>query len=318
MTDAGIPARKLEAFQREFAGRLRQDVPLARHTSCRIGGPADYLLVARSAEELADLARRLWAMEIPFRILGGGSNVLVADRGIRGVVVLNQGKRIRFREAEAGPRGWAESGAALGNLARLAAEKGLTGMEWAASVPGTVGGAVVGNAGAHGGDVARSLDVADILHRDGRQEATPADRLEFGYRESWLKRNPGQAVVLSAAFRFEPAPAEQVRARMGEYVAYRQRTQPPGASLGSMFRNPPGDYAGRLIEAAGLKGHQQGEAQISDRHANFFLNRGGATANDVWGLIETARREVKARFGVDLELEIERLGEWEEGRGETA
>lgn len=318
MTDASIPARKLEELRREFAGRLRQDVPLARHTSCRIGGPAGHLLVARSAEELADLARRLWAMEISFRILGGGSNVLVSDRGIRGVVVLNQGKRIRFRDTNAGPRGWAESGAAIGNLARLAAERGLTGMEWAASVPGSVGGALVGNAGAHGGEVARSLDVADILHRDGRQEATPPDGLEFGYRQSWLKRNPGQAVVLSAAFRFEPAPPDQVRARMAEFVAYRQRTQPPGASLGSMFRNPPGDHAGRLIEAAGLKGYAQGAAQISERHANFFLNRGGATAQDVWGLIETARREVKDRFGVDLELEIERIGEWEEGRGETA
>lgn len=318
MIDAGIPERKLEEFRQGFAGRLRQDVPLARYTSCRIGGPADYLLAARSAAELGETARRLWAIGIPFRILGGGSNVLVSDQGVRGVVVLNQAKRIRFTETKDGRRGWAESGAAIGNLARLAAQRGLSGMEWAASVPGTVGGAVVGNAGAHGGDVAGSLVAADILYRDGRQESTPSQRLEFGYRQSWLKRNPGQAVVLSAAFRLAGAPPEQVRARMAEFVAYRQRTQPPGASLGSMFRNPPGDFAGRLIEAAGLKGYRHGAAQISDRHANFFLNLGGATAQDVWALIETARSRVKARSGVDLELEIERVGEWEGGRGEAA
>lgn len=284
---------------------------MSRHTSCRIGGPADYLLVVRSSHELADAARRLWELDIPFRILGGGSNVLISDRGVRGVVILNQGKQIRFRETEAGPRGWAESGASLGTFSRLAAERGWAGMEWAVSVPGTVGGALVGNAGAHGGDVAGALDVAEILHRDGRLESVPAEKLEFGYRQSWIKRQPGGAVVLSASFRLTPSTPEQVRARVAEIVTQRQRTQPPGASLGSMFRNPPGDFAGRLIEDAGLMGVQRGAAQISTQHANFFLNRGGATAEDVWELIQEARRQVQAKSGVELELEIERLGEWE-------
>ena len=311
MTHGGAAGRKIDTVRREFAGRLREEVPLSRHTSCRIGGPADYLLVVRSSHELADAARRLWGLDIPFRILGGGSNVLISDRGVRGVVVLNQGKQIRFRETEAGLRGWAESGASIGTLSRLAAERGWAGMEWAVSVPGTVGGALVGNAGAHGGDVAGSLDVAEILHRDGRLESVPAEKMEFGYRQSWIKRRPGGAVVLSASFRLTPSSPAEVRARVAELVAQRQRAQPPGASLGSMFRNPPGDFAGRLIEDAGLMGVQRGAAQISTQHANFFLNRGGATAEDVWELIQEARRQVRAKSGVELELEIERVGEWE-------
>jgi UDP-N-acetylmuramate dehydrogenase len=311
VTHGGAAGRKIDTVRREFAGRLREEVPLSRHTSCRIGGPADYLLVVRSSHELADAARRLWGLDIPFRILGGGSNVLISDRGVRGVVVLNQGKQIRFRETEAGLRGWAESGASIGTLSRLAAERGWAGMEWGVSVPGTVGGALVGNAGAHGGDVAGSLDVAEILHRDGRVDSVPAEKMEFGYRQSWIKRRPGWAVVLSASFRLTPSSPDQVRARVAELVAQRQRTQPPGASLGSMFRNPPGDFAGRLIEDAGLMGVQRGAAQISTQHANFFLNRGGATAEDVWELIQEARRQVRAKSGVELELEIERVGEWE-------
>jgi UDP-N-acetylmuramate dehydrogenase len=311
VTHGGAAGRKIDTVRREFAGRLREEVPLSRHTSCRIGGPADYLLVVRSSHELADAARRLWGLDIPFRILGGGSNVLISDRGVRGVVVLNQGKQIRFRETEAGLRGWAESGASIGTLSRLAAERGWAGMEWGVSVPGTVGGALVGNAGAHGGDVAGSLDVAEILHRDGRVDSVPAEKMEFGYRQSWIKRRPGGAVVLSASFRLTPSSPDQVRARVAELVAQRQRTQPPGASLGSMFRNPPGDFAGRLIEDAGLMGVQRGAAQISTQHANFFLNRGGATAEDVWELIQEARRQVRAKSGVELELEIERVGEWE-------
>jgi UDP-N-acetylmuramate dehydrogenase len=145
----------------------------------------------------------------------------------------------------------------------------------------------------------------------------PSERLEFGYRQSSLKRQPGEGVVLSATFRLRAGTPEEVRARMAEFVGQRQRTQPPGASLGSMFRNPPGDFAGRLIEEAGLKGYQQGAALISTQHANFFLNRGGASADDVWELIMTARQRVKANSGVDLELEIERVGEWEADKGDT-
>jgi UDP-N-acetylmuramate dehydrogenase len=176
--------------------------------------------------------------------------------------------------------------------------------------------------------VADVLVSAEVLHRDGaaseqpaagsspgwegpgRSETWPAERLEFAYRQSWLKRNPGRAVVLSAAFRLGPGDPQALKARVAELTDYRKRTQPTGASWGSMFKNPPGDHAGRLIDAAGLKGERRGEAEISTLHANFFLNRGGATAADVWELLGLARRRVKEQFGVELELEIELVGDW--------
>ncbi len=313
MTAAPLPAAVAEDLRGAFRGRLKEGVPLAAHTSARIGGPADFLLVARSPGELEEIARTLWRLEAAFRVVGGGSNVLVADAGVREVVVLNQARRVHFEEREVGPKVWAESGSSLGAVARRSVEKGLTGLEWAVTVPGTVGGAVVGNAGAHDGDTAGSLEMAEILQRTGQLEAWPVERLEFGYRTSWLKRHAGEAVVLAATFRTERSTSAAARSRTAENIAQRKATQPSGASMGSMFKNPPGDYAGRLIEAAGLKGARQGEAEISAKHANFFVNRGGARAADVWALIERARAAVREKFGVDLELEVELIGDWETG-----
>ena len=289
-----------------FRDRLRRGEPLARYTAARLGGPADALLAVRSADELAEAVRLLWEAEIPFHILGGGSNVLVSDRGVRGVVLLNRARKARFAE-----RGvWAEAGANLGALARQAAIKGLGGLEWAGGIPGTLGGAVSGNAGAHGGDIAAILERAEILHRErGRLHISAAD-LGFGYRTSALKRGELPGIVLSASLRLHPRPPEEIQARMETYLEHRRRTQPPGASMGSMFKNPPGDYAGRLIEAAGLKGTRIGGAEISPVHANFFINRGGATAQDVYRLIQLARETVARQFGITLELEIELLGEF--------
>jgi UDP-N-acetylmuramate dehydrogenase len=238
--------------------------------------------------------------------------VLVADEGVREVIVLNEAKAVRFEDTAEGPRVWSESGASLGGVARRSAERGLTGLEWAASVPGTVGGAVVGNAGAHGGDVASVLHHAELLLREDGPATWPVERLEYGYRTSWLKRHPGEAVVTSATFAVGQGKVEETRARVQEFVAYRQRTQPPGASWGSMFKNPTGDFAGRLIEAAGLKGKRIGEAEISPVHANFFVNRGGARAVDVADLLRVARQTVETEAGVRLELEIELIGEWPE------
>ncbi len=297
-------------LRRLFGNRLQEGVSLARYTSSRTGGTADFLIEVRSAGELQEAGIGLWKLAEVFRVLGGGSNVLVADQGVREVVVLNQARRARFDQASLPPRVRAESGAALGGVARRAADRGLSGLEWAATVPGTVGGAVVGNAGAHGGDVAGSLETVEILQRPDRLETWPVERFEYGYRTSWLKRHPGEAVVLTATFRLEPSTPEAVRAKVAENVGYRQRTQPPGASWGSMFKNPPGDFAGRLVEAAGMKGAQFGRAEISSRHANFFINKGGATASDVARLLIETRRRVKAAEGVDLELEIELVGEW--------
>ncbi len=296
----------LDNLQAAFGDRLRRDEPLARYTAARLGGPADALLEVRTAAELTQAVRLLWADNLPFYILGGGSNVLVSDTGVRAVVLLNRARASRFSSQGL----WAESGANLGNLARQAAVKGLSGLEWAVSVPGTLGGAVFGNAGAHGGDIAGRLQWAEILHPTQGILRLSADELGYGYRTSALKRGELPGVVLRTELRLQPAPTAEIHARMEANIAHRRRTQPPGASLGSMFKNPPGDYAGRLIEAAGLKGVQIGGAQISPQHANFFINTGQATAGDIFALIELARETVKRKFGITLALEIELLGEW--------
>jgi UDP-N-acetylmuramate dehydrogenase len=166
---------------------------------------------------------------------------------------------------------------------------------------------VVGNAGAHGADVSRCIETAEILQPPGRVEAWQVERFEYGYRTSWLKRHPGLAVVLAATFRLEPSTPEAARAKVEANVEYRQKTQPPGASWGSMFKNPPGDFAGRLVESAGMKGAQVGQAEISSRHANFFINKGGASAADVARLLSEPRGAGRED---DLELEIELVGEW--------
>lgn len=306
-TAVTLPWAALEAA---FGPRLQRRVPLAPYTSARLGGPADALLVVRSADELAAAVAWLWAHEVPFVVLGGGSNVLVSDAGVRGVVLFNKAAAVRFGEDEEGPWVWAESGANLGRVARQAAARGLAGLEWAAGIPGTVGGAVVGNAGAHGGDLAGVLRVAEILHRREGRVTWPVERLAYGYRTSALKAHPGEAVVLAATLRLRPDDPQAVQARLAAHRDYRQRTQPPGASMGSMFKNPPGDYAGRLIEAAGLKGTRIGGAEISPVHANFIVNHGEATARDVAELLRLARRTVAERFGVRLELEIQLVGDW--------
>jgi UDP-N-acetylmuramate dehydrogenase len=262
--------------------------------------------------ELAAAARWLWTAGVTFYVLGGGSNILVSDRGVRGVVVLNRARNIEFDQDADPPTVWAESGANFGSLARQAARKGLGGLEWAAGIPGTLGGAVVGNAGAHGQDMGSNLQMAEILHPMRGQEQWNCDRLAFGYRTSALKSSLGEAVVLAAQLALEHRPEEEIQEKMDLFLAYRRKTQPPGASMGSMFKNPPGDYAGRLIEAAGLKGEQIGHAQISPLHGNFFVNLGSASAEDVMALIQLARKTVATKFDLWLELEVELVGDWQE------
>lgn len=298
----------ISTLRRHFGERLQENVPLAPFTSARIGGPADVLVTVNSADELAEAAARLWELDVPFVILGGGSNVLVSDRGVRQVVVLNRAKAVRF-EAGQRPSVWAESGVVFSNLANRAAAQGFSGLEWAASVPGTLGGAVYGNAGAFGGDMAGNLIQAEVQTRTGR-ETWPVERLGYGYRTSVLKRGEVQAVILAARLALTNSTKEAVGLRMQEFIERRKRTQPPGASMGSMFKNPPGDAAGRLIEAAGLKGTRIGNAEISPVHANFFINHGQTSAADVRALVDLARKTVLEKFGVALELEVEILGEW--------
>ena len=294
--------------------------PMSRHTTCRIGGPADLFIEATSADDLRDIVLAARQHQVQYFVLGGGSNILVSDAGIRGLVILNKARRVKFQisnfESQIG-NAQAESGVILPTLARECIERGLAGLEWAIGVPGTVGGAVVGNAGAHGSDIAQSLVSASVLDSDGNIRDWSAQEIQFGYRSSILKsalRYPAfdlrPPVVLMAEFELKQSAREACEARAVEFTEKRQRSQPPGATIGSMFKNPPGDYAGRLIEAAGLKGARAGNAEISNLHANFFVNLGGASAADVYALIVLAREKVKAMFGVELGLEIQLVGEW--------
>ena len=307
----------LHLLRQTFGARLQEQAPLARHTAARLGGAADALVPVESSPELAAVVLLAWEQNWPYLILGGGSNVLVSDAGVRGLVILNRARQVHFDQQAQPPTVWAESGANFGLLARQAAQLGLAGLEWAAGIPGTLGGAVVGNAGAHGGDMAGNLLLAEILHHrhvvqqgQPQRQEWPVQKLEYAYRSSILKRQPGQSVVLAARLQLERSTPGQVQAKIDEFVAYRKRTQPPGTSLGSIFKNPPGDYAGRLIEAAGLKGARVGDAQVSPRHANFFIHLGNATASDIRALIELAQETVLRQFAVALELEIELVGDW--------
>jgi len=321
------PILPLEKLHRQFGIRLQEEVPLGRLTTAKVGGLADALVEVQSAEELAQTAEWLWQEEIPFFILGGGSNTLISDAGCRDLVVYNRAKQFEFRPGKNGLKDtavvWAESGASIGAVARQAAQQGWTGLEWAATIPGTVGGAVVGNAGAFGGDTAGSLRMVEILQRLESQKTAKIEanrrmvepgELDFSYRSSLLRKRPGQAVVLSVEFSLQRCDPSEAVARVGELLARRRATQPAGSSLGSMFKNPPGDYAGRLIEAAGLKGFRIGNVEISQQHANFFLNLGDARAEDIRALMDLARRTVREKFKVELEPEIVLTGDWPDAR----
>ncbi len=302
-----LPLDRLRAL---FGERLQENVPLAHYTTARVGGPAEALLPVNSAEELASAVQQLWDNGITFHILGGGSNVLVSDRGVRELVILNRARNTRIEVKNPPPTVWAESGANLGALARQLAMRGLSGLEWASTIPGTVGGAAYGNAGAHGSDMQACLLLAEILHPQKGRAWWSVEEMGYQYRNSTLKTERTQAVILSARLKLTQRTPAEVKSTLETLAEKRRLSQPPGASMGSMFKNPPGDYAGRLIEAAGLKSRKAGDAEISPIHANFFINHGQARAADIWSLIQLARQTVADRFGVALELEIETLGEW--------
>jgi UDP-N-acetylmuramate dehydrogenase len=295
-------------LRKRFSDQVQENVLLAPYTSARIGGPADVLVTVRNVDELARAAQACQDAQLPFTLLGAGSNLLVSDKGVRGVVILNKAKATEFRPG-AEPTVWAESGVVFSNLAHRAAAQGFSGLEWAATIPGTVGGAVYGNAGAFGGDTARDLLRAEILTEAGR-EWWPVEKMGYGYRTSLLKRGEIKGIVLSVEFRLKNAAAETIKNTIDQLTARRKATQPPGASMGSMFKNPPGDFAGRLIEAAGLKGTRIGNTEISTLHGNFFVNHGETRAADVKALIELAQKTVFEKFAINLELEVELVGEW--------
>lgn len=304
-----VATRLVDSLYAKLGDKVKENISLAPYTSARIGGPADILITAESADELARIIKLLRKQEIDYLMLGGGSNVLVSDQGVRGVVVLNRAKGVRFHSGD-DPSVTVESGVIFSNLANRCAAKGFAGLEWAATVPGTVGGAVYGNAGAFGGDMAGNLIWAELLTENGRERYT-SEQMGYGYRTSILKRGELDAVVLAAELRLKNSTKEEVTTSIEQFSAHRKATQPPGASMGSMFKNPNGDYAGRLIEAAGLKGTRIGNAEISPLHGNFFINHDTTRAEDIRALIQLVMKTVKEKLGVELELEIELVGEWD-------
>jgi UDP-N-acetylmuramate dehydrogenase len=309
-----IASNALTALRQQFGQTLQENVSMASYTTARVGGPADALLVAHSAAEIESAARLLWKLNVPFYVLGSGSNILIADRGLQGVVIHNRARTVKIDVRSTPISVWAESGANFGAIARQVALRGLSGLEWATAVPGTLGGAVYGNAGAFGGDMRGNLLLAEILHPTGK-ETWRLEQMGYGYRTSALKQahaagKQPTAIILSARLKLEQSDPPTVQARMNANSEHRRGSQPPGASMGSMFKNPDGDYAGRLIEAAGLKGLRIGDAEISSIHANFFINHGAATASDIGALIRKAQETVLERLGIQLALEVELLGDW--------
>jgi UDP-N-acetylmuramate dehydrogenase len=303
----------LEALPDVLGSRVRRDAPLAEFTSMRVGGPADLLVVAENAQEVIRAVKLARQHGIAWQVIGGGCNVLIADEGLRGLVIVNRADSISFDDE----RVQADSGAKLSVLAQRTVDRGLAGLAWAAGLPGTVGGAVVGNAGAFGGDIAHVLRSADILEPEGEVVERANEWFEFRYRGSRIKREAGSArqkgrsenyVVLTASFELARGDTAALRTRADELLTWRRLRHPSGATMGSTFKNPADNHAGRLIEQAGLKGYRIGGAKISEQHANFFINIGSATAADVLALIEHAQAEVERQFGESLELEIELLG----------
>jgi UDP-N-acetylmuramate dehydrogenase len=283
---------------------------MAGHTSLHIGGPADLFARTEALDELCAWVRLARREGVPVFILGHGTNILVADKGIRGLVIENGCEHYELRELNDQAVLYAEGGASLPGLALATAKEGWAGLEWAIGIPSSIAAAVVNNAGAHGGCIADVLRQVRVLTESGQIEAWPAEKLGLRYRSSRLKGHGSADIVLAAEFVLRRESPELLAERMARYSEQRRQSQPAESSAGSIFKNPPGEFAGRLIEQAGLKGARVGGAEVSPEHANFIVNTGGATASDVWKLIEIIRATVRKKFGVELELEIELVGEW--------
>jgi UDP-N-acetylmuramate dehydrogenase len=295
---------------------VNEQVALARYTSLRVGGPARWFL---SSDDLTPLVRTLAAARddgLPTLLLGGGSNLLIADDGVDGMVLryTASGHEIE-RQANGDLLVRVRAGTSFSNLARRLARDGIGGLEWGASVPGTVGGAVVNNAGAFGGCIADHLVDAETVGADGATRTLTADELQYAYRTSVLKRGElGPVLVTSARLRVQRADPDAAMGMILANQAKRTASQPRQLSAGSIFANPPGDHAGRLIEAAGLKGARRGSIEISTHHANFIVNSDsradGATAAGVLALIRLAQDTVWEQFGVWLKPEVQLVGRW--------
>ena len=285
--------------------QVQRDEPMSRHTTFHIGGPAALFCIPRSVPALAATVKACIEADIPYYILGNGSNVLVSDTGYQGVVIQlfrnMDGIRIRGTEMEV------EAGALLVKIAHTAAKESLTGLEFASGIPGTLGGGLTMNAGAYGGEMKDVVKEAVVMKPDGEILRLTKEELELGYRTSVIARKG--YLVISALLELKEGEAEVIRARMQELKEARTSKQPlEYASAGSTFKRPEGYFAGKLIMDAGLRGFTVGGAQVSEKHCGFVINRGGATAQNVMDLVRQVQNEVKKQFGVELELEVKLLG----------
>lgn len=288
---------------------VQRDHPLAPHTTYRIGGPADWYLEANGGFEA--LMTGCLDHAVPLTMLGNGSNLLISDAGIDGLVVRVSDSSIRIRAGLA----HAAAGARMVKVSQAAEKAGLTGFEWALGIPGMVGGSVHNNAGCFGSDVASTVALVHGIGPDGQPATWTPGQCAFAYRTSAIRAGALRGgIVTGADFQLGPGDPVTIRSRMELIQESRRRTQPvTGRSTGSVFKNPPGDFAGRLVEAAGLKGRALGGAMVSREHANFIVNAGGATAANVAALVSLVQVTVEERFGVRLEPEIEVLGRWPGG-----
>ncbi len=328
----------LDELRAHLDGAVRAREPLSRHGTFGVGGPADAWVNITREDMLACLVSLAAARSWPLMLVGNGTNVLYADAGARGIVARMLISDWRLDDGDGDDDTallTAGAGVSLPKLVNDLAERGLSGLEWGAGVPGTIGGAVVSNAGAHGACTEDTLQTVRVLRapaepgEDASIVELSAAEVDFGYRHSRFRAarrvlfgDDGQPVaapralveppemITGATFLLRRDDPAAVRERVLRYRQHRKDTQPPQPSAGSVFTNPPGDHSGRLIEAAGLKGTRLGGAQISPKHANFIVNTGGATAQDVVGLIALARRTVREQFGIELELELELRGDW--------
>ena len=287
--------------------KVKVNEPMNRHTTFRIGGPADCFLLPSSQEELQEIIKICSDEKLPYFILGNGSNLLVGDKGYRGVVIqiCKRMNEIRTEENKI----YAQAGALLSKIAAQALSNSLTGFEFASGIPGTLGGAVMMNAGAYGGEMKHVLESADVLTPEGEFLTLSLEELELGYRTSVVATKG--YTVLGATIALEKGNPEEIKAYMDDLKERRITKQPlEYASAGSTFKRPEGYFAGKLIQDSGLKGYSVGDAQISEKHSGFVINRGNASAKDVLSLIEHVQETVKEKFGVHLETEVKRIGEF--------
>lgn len=281
--------------------------PLSRHTTFRIGGPADYYVMPENVEQLKEVIALCREYQVPCQVVGNGSNLLCADDGVEGVVIdMVRGMKSCEVDPKAGTI-TAQAGVLLSALARRAQQSGLTGLEFAAGIPGSVGGALVMNAGAYGGEMRQVVRQARVLTADGQERVVSLEELDLSYRHSSIR--PNGWTVLEVTYQLEPGDPEVIRATMDDLAARRREKQPlEFPSAGSTFKRPVGYFAAQLIDKAGLKGFTVGGAQVSEKHAGFVINRGGATAADVMALCHAVKEKIRSQVGVELEMEVERIG----------